>query len=135
MPLTGYISEAVAGGALICLWAGIRGHRKEMLQTISTHKAEVESVTDRAFDEIAKIEEKAMTNKDHANICKINTLEVKAHISEEMKSLGQMLFLKMDVQAREQGETLNKIASDVKDNRRFIEKLDRRTVHLKDVDR
>lgn len=116
MPLTGYISEAVAGGALICLWVGIRGHRKEMIQAITAHKAKVEAVTDRAFAEIMKVEEKSMTNKDHAHICKINTLEITAHISNEIKTLGEMLTAKIDTFKNE------------------IERLDRRTRHLKDAD-
>jgi hypothetical protein len=134
MPITGYISEIVAGGALLSLWLSVRSYRNELRKEFDEFKIEVSSKSKRNFESIKEVKEVYMPSKEHGLICKSNTLEVKAHISEEIKSLANLLFVKMDAVSKSSESNLTELVKDIKENRKDIDRLDRRTKHLKDAD-
>ena len=77
--------------------------------------------------EIKKKLKNYMTLENHNKDCKISSLEIKDHFRGALAEFSAKLLLKMDEQQKPIVEAISK-------NTNAINRLDRRTVHLKDID-
>jgi len=129
-----WIPTLVATGALGFLWILIRHTINIQVKESEKDDKILDEKIERAFKSMAQLRDESMTNKEHAYICRINTDEIKKHISDENKLLSNIIVNQMNKNLDNVLLEFKNLGIRVDSNENNISRIDNRTRHLKDSD-